>query len=1134
MDPIRTIYSPMTRSQEKVMKTNNIICGITLLATVSTLNAATFTVTNAANSGTGTLRAAIASANEAGAGTHTIAFNLASPYIISPADLLPPITNSIFINGVTQPGYTGVPIIKVIGPAGITTAGLDFQCRGGGVQGLYISGFTNGSGVVLGGVSNRISGCYVYSNYYGVLTDFDSTNATIGGLAATNRNVISGNVLYGLFLAGFGSHVVQGNYIGLAPDGKYIVSNRAHGIFSFSPRCKIGGSTASARNIISGNALAGIYITGSAGTEVSGNYIGLDVTGTNAAPNSSVGVMLYGAVSNVIGGATSSHGNYISGNKDSGVFVQNDTEGFCTIQYNVIGLGIDGLPVPNTVTATNVAVINDGGVELRSGRNFVLLNIISGNNCNGLYILGTNTVGNIVAGNLIGVDSTGTQMRRNRGFGVLLADRAKGNLISGDLFRNIISGNEQYGIRISDGSTSNTIVSNYIGTDLTGKFSISNHMGGILIEESTNAIIRGNLISGNSFSGITIASAKSTDTVIDSNAIGLDSSQTNALPNTGYGIQVYGGSGHRLGKGGRNVISGNIYGGVLISGPVSNLLFQGNYVGVASNGTRAVGNSSGVLVYNAQGDGIVISNNVVSGNHGDGLSLLNCMMTNVSVGGNIIGMSASGFTTVSNNGNGILMIRFGNVQIGGNSASSRNVISGNNHHGIELLGCGTNGSVVIAGNYIGLDGTGMNGPGNANAGIYGNLSKNIQVGGPDSSWRNYICGNNEEGIINSNNGNHWWIANNNVGVEITGFTVRSNKSAGIGLYDNCYSNVVENNYIAGNGGPGIALVLNVRLTTIRANRIGLGESSLIPMPNGFGGILVADSEDNLIGGYTTNDANLIAHNIGSGVALQENNPGVSVRNRILGNLIYSNSVLAIDLGNDGETLNDGAPDADTGPNGLQNFPVILYASSSATNINGRMIGSNEAYRLEFFALTPSSGAVFIGTANTYIPSTGTGTFSCVFNKNIPAGSKIVATATSGDGTSEFCPAVSTSALVDTDHDGMPNWWEIANGLNAGVSNAVSDDADSDGVPDINEWISDTIANDSDSCLSIVSLSTGASCVAYVPSSGNRLYSLETSPSPSSGSWQLLQNNIPGTGNLLGLVDVAPISQRVYRVGVKLP
>jgi len=1104
-----------------------------MMVSASSVRAATFTVTNAADSGVGTLRSAITNVNIAGGGTHIIAFNLSAPFKISPVTSLPFVTNSAWIDGVTQPGFTGTPLVILSGAAGLTH-GLHIQCRGGGVRGLQISGFTNGAGIILDGPTNTIAGCWIYSNSFGISTYPFASNALIGGFVVSNRNVISGNFIYGVSLSGGGAgfHIVAGNFIGTDPSGRLAMTNHSAGISVGLRACTIGGATTNARNIISGNGIRGIALSsGATGVSIAGNYIGVDVTGTNALSNAGIGIQSNLAASNTIGGATAAHGNIISGNGQEGLFIYGTNTTFTTVQYNRVGLDINGMAMPN-----GKGGLDSAGINIIGSSNLVLFNTVSGNLGPGIRIgFGQ---GNILAGNLVGLDPTGAFAVSNKYEGVLCDSSASSNVIGSVLFRNIISGNGQNGVRLAGvDAIGNVVAGNYIGTDITGTNAVPNTYNGVIIDNAPLSVVghatAGNLISANGSAGVQITGTNSLGVKINRNFIGTDAGGGGALGNATMGISVNSTPGVRIGTDGRNVIGANGIAGIALGGIFSsNTVISGNYIGLGTNGITALGNGIGISV-NTIGHDCHITNNVISGNTESGISISQST-SNINISGNIVGLSASGMAPVPNGGPGILLSLSGGIRIGGNTGAERNLISGNTGPGIRVNLCRTNGPVIIEGNYIGLNAAGSSAIGNGGDGIEGLSSLGVQVGGPSSASRNIICGN-SNGVFLATDNDSWWISYNYIGIDSSGMTARSNRWEGIRLHGSCESNLVENNYLAGNGGHGVLVRNGGYRNTIRVNRIGLGVAIGLPLPNGGDGVALHNSREILVGGYNAADGNLIAYNNGRGISVfaQTTVPGYG--NLLLANLIYSNSSLAIDLNQDGVTANDPAPDADNdSANNNQNFPALLYASPNATNISGRLVSGNDNYRLEFFALTPVSGMVFVGSAQHYNPSSGTGSFSFAFTKSIPTSSVILATATSGDGTSEFSPVIPMTDLDDTDSDGMPDWWELANGLNEGVSNAVSDDADSDGVPDIQEWIADTIANDADSFLAIVEMDREEYWTMYVPSSGTRNYSLESAPSPTSVVWQTVQGNVPGTGALLGLNHLTSQSSLCYRVTAKRP
>src|ERR1019366_4593018 len=238
---------------------------------------------------------------------------------------LPPLaTNGMVIDGSTQPGFTGKPLIVVDGsqiiPETFTSnSGLLIFSANNQVKNISFSGF-NWNGLTLeyaDATNNTISGCWIGLDatgtnaapnaYQGILFGPGAGHNLIGGTNALARNVISGNRQYGLWMSDTNTvgNVMLGNYIGTDASGSFAVPNAAGGIGIFYNGLGhvIGGTNAGACNIISGNGSAGIWLSGSnvGGITVSGNFIGLNAAGTSAISNTFAGIyVLNGASSNAI------------------------------------------------------------------------------------------------------------------------------------------------------------------------------------------------------------------------------------------------------------------------------------------------------------------------------------------------------------------------------------------------------------------------------------------------------------------------------------------------------------------------------------------------------------------------------------------------------------------------------------------------------------------------------------------------------------------------------------------------------------------------------------------------------------------------------------------------------------------
>ena len=380
-----------------------------------------FTVINNGDSGTGSLRQAILSANS-NPGGDTIRFNLPNTQlVITPLTPLPTLTDAgTQIDGTSQPNFdktTGQPLVVIDGN-GSQAPGLDLDGGNSSVKGLVIDNFANpgnlgttgdAAGILLeGSPGDVVQDCYIGTTANGLAEAGNSANGiritasscTIGGTGVTQRNVISGNGANGIFISNANKAVIQGNYIGVGADGTTIVANKNDGIdLSTSVGDQIGGIAAGSGNVISGNTFDGISIFAgnSTGDTIQGNFIGTDATGTVAEPNGSDGVFVQAAGSIVIGGAGNA-GNVLSGNAGSGVFLLGATATNISIAGNQIGVGADGTSsVPNLGPGVFVQGADN---DVIGGGNVTLGNNIANNNTPtsafgngaGIFVLGGNGI----------------------------------------------------------------------------------------------------------------------------------------------------------------------------------------------------------------------------------------------------------------------------------------------------------------------------------------------------------------------------------------------------------------------------------------------------------------------------------------------------------------------------------------------------------------------------------------------------------------------------------------------------------------------------------------------------------------------------------------------------------------------
>lgn len=460
---------------------------------------ATFMVSNTNDGGAGSLRQAILDANGS-AGSDTISFNIMESGIrtITLLSPLPVVTESVFIDGTTQPGFAGFPLIALRRGA----LGSTLKITGGNsaVRGLDVCSVTNGFTDLGPALStdieitaaggNRIEGSFI--SEAGV--KITSSNNTVGGTASGAGNRFSMN----------------GNHNGLAFGGRTATGNQVQGnSFVVNPiscapnhTCPlgvaismqaasnntIGGTTAQARNLISGSPL---LMGAGSGNLIQGNLIGVDATGTIGS-SLNFGIGISQGTNHTIGGTTPNARNIISGT-GFGIGIQSDGVVLTghLVQGNYIGTDLTG----------TLAVGNGDGILLAFARGITIggatagaRNVISGNSSSGIHIVGTPLIFVIscgplgiipvpnsdfeIQGNYIGTDVSGTQPLGNGGDGIRIELKA----FSHDIRANRIAFNAGSGVNLPEAAlpgddlpafsvriVDNSIFSNkLLGIDLAG------------------------------------------------------------------------------------------------------------------------------------------------------------------------------------------------------------------------------------------------------------------------------------------------------------------------------------------------------------------------------------------------------------------------------------------------------------------------------------------------------------------------------------------------------------------------------------------------------------------------------------------------------------------------------------------
>ncbi len=385
------------RTGNEIRIAMSLLLAATVCLAASSATAVTFTVDSAAddsdaNRGDGicatasakcTLRAAIEEHNAFG-GSNEIDFDIAPLAPIQPTTILPALHGDLVIDGTTQPGFAGTPIVEIDGTFAGSVDGL-YMGGNSEVRGLVVINWRLGIGLY-GGNSITIAGNYIgvdatgssaQPNQWGI--DLCGSNQVIGGPSHADRNVISGNGEIGILDACQNPDTsIIGNYVGTDATGTFAIPNR------FGVQLGLGGVGRSnwtiVNNLISGNTGGGLSF-GGVGGFVIGNYIGTDVSGAFAIPNGGpCGAIVSwsggGGSGPVVGGTGAGEGNVISGNLGAGLLAHENI----VVMGNYIGTASDGIsPLSNSGNGIEVgsADVTIGGTAAGAG-NVIAYNTLAG------------------------------------------------------------------------------------------------------------------------------------------------------------------------------------------------------------------------------------------------------------------------------------------------------------------------------------------------------------------------------------------------------------------------------------------------------------------------------------------------------------------------------------------------------------------------------------------------------------------------------------------------------------------------------------------------------------------------------------------------------------------------------------
>jgi cysteine-rich repeat protein len=424
-----------------------------------------------------------------------------------------------------------------------------------------------------------------------------------------------------------------------------------------------------------------------------------------------------------------------------------------------------------------------------------------------------------------------------------------------------------------------------------------------------------------------------------------------------------------------------------------------------------------------------------------------------------------------------------NTLIGGTNAGEGNVIGGHSQDGISITAAMAS-DITLHGNIIGLSADASTAVPNRSGIVVQTDAHTIHVGGINAGEGNLISGNTQRGVLLNQAGSHSTIQGNKIGTSLDGNSAMPNGDSGIEIITRNTTNpvshvLIHKNTVAGNSGSGIQLSGDTTATvalsgiTITNNTIGRNVTDTANLTNAASGINVQTAQNVMIGGIGLNDGNRIyaAGATSDGIRIVGDTTVASV----LGNRIAESTEWGIDIVDpndiDGGQNNNDVGDADIGPNNMLNHMVFNHLNADDTtavsyDFNLDAPANTEGYRVEFYRDNISGdthgeaheylGSIDINHAGGDLNFTGTFTANTAIALNDNLTATITRkTATGFAETSEFSETRTTTVAASCGN----------NQIDAG------------------EFCDDGNPNDNDGCSSACALESNYICVVDADSNG---------------------------------------------------
>jgi hypothetical protein len=448
----------------------------------------------------------------------------------------------------------------------------------------------------------------------------------------------------------------------------------------------------------------------------------------------------------------------------------------------------------------------------------------------------------------------------------------------------------------------NVVQGNYIGTDATGLAAAGNSHGVFIEGGSAQNLVGGsgesarNVISGNKGDGVHVAQTGGVGNIVRGNYVGLSRDGAAALPNASAGVRLLA-TGNSVGGGTdaeANVISGNARGVVIDGSAATGNWIRGNIIGLDPLEKKALGNTvAGVEISgpnNTVGGSVETDGNVISGN-GDGVVLTGANSKLNTVQNNRIGIGAGVLNTVGNTGAGVRIVGASNNLVGGTFDQTGNLFAFNKGAGVRVEGANAIGN-KIQGNRLGgvpdPAGGGAFGAGNFGAGVEIVSASTNLVGGTGNGQYNYITGNATYGVDISAGSTGNLVQGNQFGMFECNCNIFGNALGGVRIAGSSNNTIggtqpgARNFITEGEGEGAIVIEDGSAGNTVAGNYVGLNPDGNVLKQVYAHGVVIRRASGNLLGGTTPAARNVIGGFAKGGVLVEGPD---AFGNKIQGNYI---------------------------------------------------------------------------------------------------------------------------------------------------------------------------------------------------------------------------------------------------------